>query len=353
MLCRQLEILDAQNEKTGVEMNGSSEKNLMERFESSIRNPLDDKTGQPYFDEFSKCTKDKLSEVNVLHITNFHMFIKALGYCKYSLCKDLKTNCRVFFRGQERLYGDSFQPALYRGCTQAGAIVKRNQRIKAMVAQVQKSSKVLRTLHPAVVEGLLQHYGAKTRWIDAVDNLWVALWFACHHAWCENLCGEEHLHYSLRDPRHEEADRRFAYIYVLAVNTYRDKKNGRRSLYTQFIPGLNFGEEGEVLDLRYALPSQYIRPHVQHGVLLRTYDASTGFEVDMCRMVKLIIRIDIEDALSWLGESHALSTVSMFPPAIFDTGYQELLRLEKELLSKSSKDDNIKPVEIFHTQRVE
>ena len=73
----------------------------------------------------------------------------------------------------------------------------------------------------------------------------------------------------------------------------------------------------------------------------------------MCRMVKLIIRIDIEDALSWLGESHALSTVSMFPPAIFDTGYQELLRLEKELLSKSSKDDNIKPVEIFHPQRVE
>lgn len=47
-------------------MNGSSEKNLMMLFESSIRNPLDDKTGQSYFDEFSKCTKDKLSEVNVL-----------------------------------------------------------------------------------------------------------------------------------------------------------------------------------------------------------------------------------------------------------------------------------------------
>lgn len=72
--------MDAQNERTRVKMNGSSEKNLMELFESSIRNPLDDKTGQPYFDEFSKCTKDKLSKINVLHITNFHMFIKAQGF---------------------------------------------------------------------------------------------------------------------------------------------------------------------------------------------------------------------------------------------------------------------------------
>ncbi|WP_420914265.1 FRG domain-containing protein [Comamonas aquatica] len=30
----------------------------------------------------------------------------------------------------------------------------------------------------------MQHYGLNTTWIDIVDNIWVALWFACHEARC-------------------------------------------------------------------------------------------------------------------------------------------------------------------------
>jgi hypothetical protein len=48
-------------------------------------------------------------------------------------------------------------------------------------------------------EPLLQHYGLATTWIDLVDNIWVALWFACHKA---HISGKrsQYLHFEKRLP---------------------------------------------------------------------------------------------------------------------------------------------------------
>ena len=302
----------------------------MSKFGGAIVNPYEAENG---FRGFCTLVDDEKVGGKVLHINKFQTLIQALGYFKYTLCRSAKVNYKIFFRGQENAYGKVYQPSLYRKCTQEGSLTKRDGVVKRQIALCRADCGWFGRLDDAVVEGVLQQYGMRTRWIDAVDNIWIALWFACHHAWSWKDGDIEYLHYSIRSPRLEGSGDHYAYIYVLGFNSgYSriDKKKSRR-----FVPGMSWGEGAEMLDLRYAIPSLFLRPHAQHGVLLRSFkylpEGGMRYNSDMSDLVQGIIRFNLSDGLEWLGHGASLDVSSVFPPPVFDSGYGDLLVTERKM----------------------
>ena len=121
----------------------------------------------------------------------------------------------VFFRGQRTLY-EGLVPTLYRGISSQASKKNRDEAIKAYLQTVREENEVLRNVNEYVREPLLQHYGIRTRWIDIVDNVWVALWFACHRACATGAFGE-YLHFERRNPSSDNNESRYAYILLVAV----------------------------------------------------------------------------------------------------------------------------------------
>ena len=272
----------------------------------------------------SNCATDKRTGLEVLQVNSIQSLIQALGYLKYKLSS---SGVRVAYRGQTELYHKPeksedyfFQPSALRGVRRIAALDAAKRKIKDQIA-------VLRTLIPrfaekdkqnkdnysdSVIEGLLQQYGIKTTWIDAVDNIWVALWFACYRSdFTDNgkiRKGDNKrsfIHMVRRDTDTELRTKQFAYILVLGV----DEK------------------EDEMVDLRCALPSDFIRPHVQHGLLIRAKDAKS---INMVRLIKGIVRIKLTDALKWLGEGTILMPERIVPPPNYDAGFRLLLESESK-----------------------
>ena len=98
---------------------------------------------------------------------------------------------------------------------------------------------------------------------------------------------------------------------------------------------MSWGENAEMLDLRYAIPSLFLRPHAQHGVLLRSFkylpDGGMRYNSDMSDLVQGIIRFNLLDGLEWLGNGSSLDVSSVFPPPAFDSGYGDLLIAERKM----------------------
>lgn len=249
------------------------------------------------------------SEVEMLHVRDFKTLIQVIGKAKYS--ESLKANggAVLFFRGQARFYGTKLQPSVYRTLRRNKSKVDAkvesevNQFIRLAGANIEK-------LSPVVVEGLFQQYEKPSRWIDVVDNIWIALWFACHDRWEES----GRVVYVRRQPSKEKDHCRYAYILLLGA--VQGERLGA---------GYWKSQSCEYLDLRCAVPSQYLRPHVQHGILIRKLNKQGLPAEDMTGLVKGIIRIDLEDALHWLGEAESLSVPTLFPGPMFDTGFRDIL----------------------------
>ena len=114
-----------------------------------------------------------------VHVETPHALIQAAGYIKHTVAS--KGIFGVYFRGQRRLY-DGLTPSLYRGLSTIGAAENGHRALRELLARITTDNKVLRNLSNYTIEPLLQHYGFRTRWLDIVDNIWIALWFACYYS---------------------------------------------------------------------------------------------------------------------------------------------------------------------------
>lgn len=249
---------------------------------------------------------------NVYHVTKPHALIQAAGYLKYVRAKSSKKS--VYFRGQQRIY-PTIPPSLYRGLKVPKTRVKRDTEMNRLLNTIRSQKVIFRAVADHVREPLLQHYGLKTRWLDVVDNVWIALWFACHsaHAFGSH---RQYLHFEKRVPRHLKADERFAYILLLESASTPDSALG---------PGCFQDADSSTIDLRIAAPSQFVRPHAQHGLVVKALDSNGDAPLDFSRLLAGIIRVDLEDALEWLGSGDLLNVHALFPPPPYDFGYQEIL----------------------------
>lgn len=261
--------------------------------------------------EFGRHTIDKDSGLEVFDAPTSHALIQAAGYLKYNLAKT--TGQGVFFRGQTKLY-PTLSSTLLRGIKDGPPNVRRRALLEQLLSSVATDGAALRAVPTDCWEPLLQHYGIRTTWLDVVDNIWIALWFACHVAKAKGW-PEEYLHFERRIPR-LRGDQEYAYVLLLA-SAYSTPLPGT--------PGRFRDERSETVDLRTAVPSQFVRPHAQHGLLVRRL-SKTGQPVsDNLPLHVGTIRVPLEAALDWLGDATTLTTHCLFPPAFYDYGYRELL----------------------------
>lgn len=260
-----------------------------------------------------KYLDDEVSGLPVYHVTNPHLFVQAAGYLKHTVTQSGRSS--VLFRGQSKLY-PAMHPSLYRGiATQAGK-QSRDSRLNDYLTKIQSGQRVLRNVKQFAREPLLQHYGIRTRWIDVVDNAWVALWFACHDVLATGRL-KEYLHFERRTRPYSSSEK--AYAYILLIHVGMEASDPTR-------PGLYSGGDTEVVDLRVAVSSTFVRPHAQHGLLFRRCKQADHNHLDYADFVVGTLRVEIGDALDWLGSGSLLNVHTLFPPATYDFGYRELLQ---------------------------
>lgn len=269
----------------------------------------------PLYPKYSEFLVDKNSGKSVLHVRHFSDLMQAIGYVQYTAAGS-GTNQRIYYRGQEFLYPTDLTASLYRGTTDPRTA---DQMMLAKVSACQSCSPNLKKMRAIIVEALFQQYGEQTQWLDLVDNVWVALWFACHHAWTAEQC----IHYERRNPRMECSMSPYAYILLIG-----DEFSDNQTTIGIAPPTMYSGKQSELVDLRYAVPSTYIRPHAQHGLMIRKKHSINSKDRSLESLLKGVIRMDLADALDWLGHSIPLSPFGMVPPPMFDSGYGELLKLE-------------------------
>ncbi|MET9273652.1 FRG domain-containing protein [Kribbella sp. NPDC003557] len=278
--------------------------------------------GPEYLANVDRRRPDAVSVIDgvpVLTVDELPSLVQAVGYLKFH------TEGLTYLRGQTHLY-DSMLPSLFRGARPGN---QRAAQIARLVATTSpwtcshsghKAGDCIERLSGAghneirllsggvpryAAEPLLQHYGVKTRWIDVVDNLWIALWFACH-----SFGGVEGYRHPVRRTLHDGGD---PYVYVITVGLPGARKT--------VAPGLvRVPDRGRIVDLREAVPSFYLRPHAQHGLLVRPHDD------DYFNLRLGALRIPLPDALDWLGSSLLLSPFALFPPPSVDVGYRRMIR---------------------------
>lgn len=243
----------------------------------------------------------------VFHVSSPHALMQAVGYLKHTV----EPWERIYMRGQARLY-EQLSPTLYRGLRNPASQGRRHQTLEKVIQEFRAASSLFKQMPDYAQEPLLQHYGIKTTWLDIVDNIWVALWFATNRAY---IAGNEnqYMHFS---PIEKDKSSEFSYILLIKTEDSRQERVSK---------GITKGNSTEMIDLRIAAPSVFLRPHAQHGLLFRSRGTKGGRLMDYHKDVAGIIRFPLEDGKKWLGEGALHNTRALFPPPFYDSGYKILL----------------------------
>lgn len=257
----------------------------------------------------AKAVLDAASGSQVFHVNDSHALVQAAGYLKH-VCG---TTENIYFRGQSGLYS-TLTPSLFRSKTTQRAQTGAISELRQVIEDAASRASIFKRFDPIFREPLLQHYGLRTTWLDLVDNVWVALWFACHNA-VTGTKTSKYLHFELRNPYKDTNP----YVYILMIGA--DNKQTST-------PGFFKGPNTEFVDLRVGCPSIFVRPHAQHGVLFRLKGDTVRRPDDYSGFVRGIIRANLQEALSWLGNGNLLNTHALMPPPFYDSGYQILLNLD-------------------------
>lgn len=246
-------------------------------------------------------------DVPVYEIASFHSLTQLIGFGKY-----MNRNCgNVYLRGQSSLYSGSLSPSALRPMSGSSVnVTRRISQYKHQINQSLENTKNFRNQNRDVMESTLQHYGIRTYWLDIVDNVWIALWFAVHKTKSKIVDGREYVHIF-----ENNADQ-YGYILLISCDATVEEQNQ---------PGFYVGEKTMLVDLRKAIPSYYLRPHAQHALMLKKNSKNLNDYADYSDRVVAIAKFSVADALKWIGQTGLLSVQSLFPPPYYDTGYERLL----------------------------
>jgi hypothetical protein len=178
--------------------------------------------------------------------------VRFIGEAKKKLRGD-----RVFLRGQVQQHC-AMLPSLFRGKTANADAMKEAE--KDLANRVRETIQV-RRFDREDLPALLQHYGFRTSWLDAVDNLFVAAWFASNEV---------------------KTEREFIQISPSAAEYG----------WLFLISSRHGSEQLRHVDLRVKHHPLSARPHVQHGISLARKDPK---EYDLRDFVVGTIRIPIRN----------------------------------------------------------
>ena len=245
-------------------------------------------------------------ECPLLEVKSFHALNQIIGYAKFINQKEEK----ILFRGQTSLY-KNLLPSLYRSCDTDSAINRRNIKICEIIREAKENLPILKNYDNKIIEPLLQHYGIKTRWIDLVDNLWIALTFCLYEYKTSLNYGNKYEYVKIRDDENE-----YGYLLLVCSDAFST---------TDVSNGLYKGNTTNLVDLRMAAPSVFLRPHSQHALLMQQKGASSLNKADLSNKIAAIIQIQVKNIKKWLGNGKLTSIENIYPPPIYDNGYSLLL----------------------------
>lgn len=269
----------------------------------------------------SSITKNDGSRVPIYTIDSYHTLTQFVGYAK------LKNRFygNVYLRGQTQLYSGKLIPSIFRPPTGSKTVnySARFANYCKFKNKTLSSTSSFKDVDSYAIEPLLQHYGIKTPWLDIVDNLWVALWFGLHEF--DSIILEDHEHVHITD----STSNPYAYLFLLAVDAIQERTIKTPKGVVR-VPGRYSGDKTNLVDLRKAVPSYYLRPHAQHALMLQkrdilTRNPLTENDVDYSDFIVGIAQIKASTGLEWIGHSGLLSIQGLFPPAYYDNGFRCLL----------------------------
>ena len=262
-------------------------------------------------------------EVPIFEINSMHGLNQIIGHAKFNN----RNWGQVYYRGQCKLY-NKLLPSLFRGCKKTSSVTRELRKIINLIITDKQLSNDLkvsvseREPSEMKIEGILQHYGLPTRYLDLVDNHWVALWMG-NNRYEEKKIKNKYCHFVQRKILFEDKecgiytpstnlDELYQYIILLAV-----------SFPTNNSEGISISNEHILIDLRQALPSVFLRPHAQHGLVIRKrVERETNVDdYDMASNVVGILKLRIDKVSRWLGDGQMLTQNNLFPPAGNDCGY--------------------------------
>lgn len=284
-------------------------------------------SGTKYIENFKFKSRH---EVPIYEVTDCSGLNQIIGYIKLIN----KSYGKVFYRGQCDLY-DTMLPSLYHGNQSLNIMQNKNKRLNKIIINALKDKKISKETHLKaddplsliVMEGMLQHYGINTRCIDAIDNHWIGLWFGLNKYYTERIGNVTYATYTNRMKNcyqlfndmkiaSEELSSFYQYLILLAA----DKKEENN--------GVVKGEDLITVDLRVALPSTFLRPHAQHGVILKKNLHKDNCDFDISNNVVGILKIRNDKAQMWLGDGELVKFNNLFPSQFHDYAYRILLERE-------------------------
>jgi len=225
------------------------------------------------------------SDVRRWYIMDVRGLFLAAGVLRYSLAQHQTS---VLYRGQCREW--QIQVPLFRGVTRKAEARDRTAWLDLALSEIKPLFDPAGS--PEEREALAQHYGLPTRWLDLVDNIQTAAWFAYHPSTTGNR------------------DDSTGYIYALAYPS-NNKMFAR------------------AFDLRVK-PSEWLRPHIQQAWAIRAAKPDSGLgRLSYLQVATFIIPRAL--LASWCGYNVFTSEV-MFPNENEDRG-SYYWRRAQELLS--------------------
>lgn len=221
-----------------------------------------------------------------LDVNDPAMLASFVAFCKARLSSQ---GLRVYLRGQSKLHA-ALVPSLFRGVDQRQMQCrwKAYRSFLGELPRVVKGTRFTKRNFGAV----LQHYGFHTPWLDMVDDLHVAIWFALNNF--KEQGGECH---------YRSTDAEQGWLVIVSV-----------------------AREHRVLNLRNHQSSRNVRCHTQQGFsMAMQHDdvASPCAQQDFMRNVVGTVRIP--NTKRWLVTGHRASQDYFFPPTEIDDTYRKLL----------------------------
>lgn len=271
-------------------------------------------------------------EAAIFDVADYRALNQIIGYAKF-----INTDYGdVFYRGEAHLHS-TLLPSISRKASSW----KYEEQLSNVIGSAIKDEKFSKFAKlrgfkgknntSLVAEAALQHYGYSTHFIDVVDNHWVALWFGLNSfRTMKNL--KEYCFYERRvinpveiiDPSPLLKNDIYQYLILIAVD------NNMAPIER----GIYFGNDVITIDLRSSLPSVFLRPHAQHGLVIRRNTHTPGESYDLSKNVIAIIRLRIDRVANWIGSGNLLSNENLFPAPAYDHGYEVLLQRNDLFVNK-------------------
>ncbi|MEQ1507892.1 MAG: FRG domain-containing protein [Myxococcota bacterium] len=241
---------------------------------------------------------------STVDVATYAALVRVLGFMKY----DSASN--ILMRGQAHCY-KNLRPSAYRATSARAVDAPLDEFIQHFREQTGLDPD---PVHEPSTEPLLQHYGVKSRWLDLVDSIPHALFFATY-----DFRGEGGIVVTY------EPSEEYGYIYLINCSTDRELRSVRVLRGSRVVECRGVWETDDgfhLADLRRAKPSRALRPHAQHGYLCRP---PRGHEDLWDARLMLRVRFKRKDAKLWLGTGASLSVADMFPDPTIDTYYRWFL----------------------------